>query len=102
MALVSDADAAQRLIAKLHSEREASQLLQAGASSPFGGGSASSLMACMSRRTAGQRYLPISPGENLTEPGLMSVSVSLIKVDILSTVNVNCVNASSPGAGTQT
>jgi len=45
---------------------------------------------------------PRSPGENFTEPGLMSVCVSLIIVESFIADSVNSVNCSRPSAVTQT
>ena len=47
-------------------------------------------------------YPPRSPGENFTEPGLISVSVSLMSEASLRTVSVNSVSAARPSAQTQT
>ncbi len=44
---------------------------------------------------------PRSPGENFTEPGLMSVSVSLMSDEIFSTFRVNSVRPSTPSGHTQ-
>ena len=48
------------------------------------------------------RQPPLSPGENLTEPGLTSVWVSLINVDSLSTVKLNAVSETQPSRSNHT